>query len=114
MSLSMQQMLFVQDVVALINFAWQQNFDLTFGEVYRTLEQQEIYVRTGRTKTMKSQHLKRLAIDLNFFDRATGELVYDRKRLLPIGAYWESLSAQNSWGGNWNSFKDLPHFERRI
>ena len=28
-------------------------------------------------------------------------------------AFWESLNQKNSWGGNWASFKDVPHFERR-
>lgn len=113
MSLRSQQMLFVSDVIALISFIWQQGFDVTFGEVARTVEQQRLYVQSGRSKTMNSYHLKRLAIDLNIFDRATGELIYDKKRLQSIGDYWETLHPQNSWGGNWGSFKDLPHFERR-
>jgi hypothetical protein len=33
--------------------------------------------------------------------------------LKPVGEFWESLDTKNSWGGNWNSFKDVPHFERR-
>jgi hypothetical protein len=49
---------------------------------------------------------------LNFFKG--GALIYDIKVLAPIGAYWESLNTKNSWGGNWNSFKDVPHFERRV
>lgn len=109
----MQQSLFVADVIALINFAWQSGFDITFGETYRTVEQQKLYVQTGRSKTMNSQHLNRLAIDLNFFDRATGLLIYDKRRLQALGDYWESLSGFNQWGGNWKSFKDIPHFERR-
>lgn len=113
MSLRAQQHLFVSDVIALINFAWQSGFDITFGEVYRTIEQQRLYVQQGRSQTMNSQHLNRLAIDLNFFDRATGELICDKKRLQPLGDYWESLSGFNQWGGNWKSFKDIPHFERR-
>jgi hypothetical protein len=24
------------------------------------------------------------------------------------------LNSKNSWGGNWKSFKDIPHFERRV
>jgi hypothetical protein len=31
-----------------------------------------------------------------------------------VGDHWESLDPKNSRGGNWKSFKDLPHFERRV
>ena len=60
---------------------------------------------------MASNHLRKCAIDLNFF--RDGKLIYDKNLLLEVGTYWESLNPKNSWGGNWNSFKDVPHFERR-
>lgn len=112
MSLVAEQQAFLLDVCRLIAFATKQGLVVTGGELFRTAEQQEIYVKTGRSKTMNSLHLKRCAIDLNFFK--DGKLVYDTKVLAPVGAYWESLSKKNSWGGNWNSFKDVPHFERRV
>jgi peptidoglycan L-alanyl-D-glutamate endopeptidase CwlK len=112
MKLVQEQQLFLLDACRLIAFATKQGFVITGGELYRTTEQQEIYVKTGRSKTMNSNHLKRCAIDLNFFKE--GKLVYDKKVLQPIGDYWESLNKKNSWGGNWNSFKDVPHFERRV
>ena len=112
MSLVQEQQLFLLDAVRLIAFATKAGFAVTGGELYRTVEQQEIYMKTGKTKTMNSNHLKRCAIDLNFF--TNGVLVYDKKLLQPIGDYWESLNKKNSWGGNWNSFKDVPHFERRV
>ncbi len=111
MSLVAEQAAFLQDVCFLIRKATELGFVVTGGELYRTAEQQEIYLKTGRSKTMKSNHLRRCAIDLNFF--RDGKLTYDVNALQPIGAYWESLSPKNSWGGNWNSFKDVPHFERR-
>jgi len=112
MSLVTEQQAFLLDVCRLVAFATKQGFVVTGGELFRTAEQQAIYVKTGRSKTMNSLHLKRCAIDLNFFK--VGKLVYDTKVLAPVGAYWESLSKKNSWGGNWNSFKDVPHFERRV
>lgn len=112
MNLVAEQQAFLLDVCKLVTFATQQGFVVTGGELFRTAEQQEIYVKTGRSKTMNSLHLKRCAIDLNFFK--DGKLIYDTKVLAPIGAYWESLGKKNSWGGNWNSFKDVPHFERRV
>jgi peptidoglycan L-alanyl-D-glutamate endopeptidase CwlK len=111
MSLVPEQGAFLMDVCDLIRFATAQGFMVTGGELFRTPEQQAIYVKSGRSQTMASNHLRRCAIDLNFFK--DGELTYDRAILAPVGAYWESLNPKNSWGGNWNSFKDIPHFERR-
>lgn len=112
MSLVAEQAQFLMDVCKLVVFATKQGFVVTGGELFRTPEQQEIYLKTGRSKTMNSYHLKRCAVDLNFFKE--GKLIYDIKALAPVGAYWESLNKKNSWGGNWNSFKDVPHFERRV
>ena len=111
MSLVAEQAAFLLDACKLIQKASELGFTVTGGELARTVEQQEIYMKTGKTKTMASNHLKRCAIDLNFFK--DGKLVYDIPTLKPVGDYWESLSPQNSWGGNWASFKDVPHFERR-
>ena len=112
MSLVAEQAAFLLDAAKLIQFATQEGFVVTGGELARTPEQQAIYVKTGRSKTMNSIHLKRCAIDLNFFK--DGKLIYDIKQLQIVGNYWESLHPNNSWGGNWKSFKDVPHFERRV
>jgi peptidoglycan L-alanyl-D-glutamate endopeptidase CwlK len=110
MSLVTEQAAFLLDVCKLIQFASERGFTVTGGELYRTLEQQQIYIKTGRSKTMNSLHLKRCAIDLNFF--IDGKLTYDVKTLTPLGQYWESLNSKNQWGGFWRSFKDVPHFQR--
>lgn len=92
-------------------------FKLTFGEVFRTLEQQKIYFNTGRSKTMDSRHLQRLAVDFNIFQN--GILINDPKVIQPLGEFWMSLNTDNRWGGDWNrnhsildeTFKDPYHFE---
>jgi hypothetical protein len=66
MSLSTEQAAFLLDMCKLIQYATDQGFKVTGGELSRTPEQQAIYVKTGRSKTMNSIHLKRCAIDLNF------------------------------------------------
>jgi D-alanyl-D-alanine carboxypeptidase len=111
MSLVQEQAQFLKHVTALLIKADQLGFVVTAGELFRTPEQQAIYVQSGRSKTMASNHMRRCAIDLNFFK--DGALTWDRIVLKPLGDYWETLDAKNSWGGNWNSFKDVPHFERR-
>lgn len=108
MTLRNEQSAFAADVVRLLSHAFSLGYEVTFGEALRTPEQQAIYVKTGRSQTMNSNHLRKCAIDLNFF--RAGALTYDIQEL---GTYWESLSDKNSWGGNWNNFKDKPHFERR-
>jgi hypothetical protein len=112
MSLSQEQAAFLLDACKLIQYATEQGFVVTGGELFRTAEQQAIYVQTGRSKTLNSNHLKRLAIDLNFFK--DGQIIWDKGILAPLGAYWETLNPKNRWGGNFKSLVDCPHFERNV
>ena len=111
MALVAEQHAFLMDVCRLIAHAVREGFIVTGGELFRTMEQQRIYGETGRSTTMNSFHLKRLAIDLNCFK--DGVLVQDKTALQPVGDFWEGLNPHNKWGGNWNTLKDLLHFERR-
>ena len=111
MSLVKEQSAFLLDVCKLIEHATESGWTVTGGELARTVEQQQIYVKSGRSKTMDSNHLKRCAVDLNFF--RDGRLVYDKEALAPLGDFWERLNSKNRWGGRWR-FVDTPHFERRL
>jgi len=106
-----EQAEFLLDFCALIQKATSLGFTVTAGELLRPIEMQEIYVRTGRSLTMRGKHLEKLAGDLNFF--IAGKYITSKEVLQPLGDYWEELDPKNSWGGNWNSIKDMPHFERR-
>jgi len=116
MSLVKEQHLFLLDVAKLINRIANSGMIVTGGELYRTAEQQAIYVKSGLSTTTNSKHLVRLAIDLNFFvidANGNPKLTYDKSIIKPFGDYWESLApGKNKWGGNWATFKDVPHFER--
>ena len=112
MSLVNEQAEFLKDVAKLINKCFELGFVVTGGELWRTSEQQEIYLKKGLSKTSNSMHLKRCAIDLNFFK--DGVLVGKREPLVPIGEYWQSLNPKNRWGGNFTSIVDCPHFERNV
>lgn len=112
MSLVTEQAAFLLDMCRLVNKATELGFTLTAGELYRTPEQQQIYVKTGRSQTMNSLHLQRMAVDFNIFK--DGRLCYDKAVLAPLGAYWESLHPLNSWGGNGRKLVDTPHFSRGI
>lgn len=110
MSLRTEQELFLLDYCKLVEFIFSRGFTCTAGELQRPVEMQKIYVQIGRSRTMDSLHIKRLAGDLNIFK--DGVYITDKETLKPIGVYWESLSPKNRWGGNFKSFKDCPHFER--
>lgn len=107
---------FAQAVSALLRKAGQDGYTVTLGEAWRTPEQQAIYLKTGRSKVSKSQHMSRLAVDLNLFKDGA---LCTREQIKPLGDWWESLSQKHRWGGNWrglvdagkSSFVDAPHFE---
>ena len=120
MGLRQEQSLFAKDTYRLFGFIFENGYDITFGEVLRTEEQQAIYLKTGRSKTSNSMHLKKLAIDINIFK--DGKLIEDNKELKIFGDYWQSLNELNRWGGSWrglvesgaSSFVDSPHYERNV
>lgn len=111
---------FLADIAMLIGKAQAMGFQISAGEMWRTPAQQKIYFDTGKSKTMNSKHLDRLAFDLNFF--RDGKLISDKATLQPLGYWWESLNPKNRWGGSWrglvengkSNFIDCPHFERNI
>jgi len=119
MTLREKQSVFAKNIAKLIDFAYTQGYELTFGEAFRTEAQQMIYVNTGRSKTMSSRHMVRLAVDFNLF--RSGALLNRPIDYKPLGDFWEGLSTENRWGGDWDGdddlsdekFKDPYHFEMR-
>ena len=112
MKLSQHQQLFSFDIAMLILKANLLGIDLTFGDAYRSKEQQAVYVKNGKSKTMNSNHLRRLAVDFNFF--VDEKLTYMHPKVDALGNYWESLNELNRWGGHFKNFYDSPHFERNV
>lgn len=112
MSLGQQQQAFSRDVLLLFTFLHVRGFQVRIGEAYRTKEQQALHVKAGRSQTFNSMHLKKCAIDLHIFKNSIW--LQNKEELQEIGDFWESLSPQNRWGGNWETFTDCPHFERKV
>lgn len=108
MTLGQHQEAFTLDVAKLVLFAESLGYKARLREVERKIETQEVYVKTGRSKTMNSMHLKSLAADIYFM--RDGKIVYSEE----IAKYWESLSSYNRAGLLWKSFKDGPHYERYV
>lgn len=109
MTLGEKQETFTSNVAKLILFAESAGFKCRARELQRTAAQQAIYVKEGKSKTSKSNHLNSCAIDM-YFTR-DGKLIENKDDLQIIGDFWESLHEKNKWGGNYKSFIDCPHFE---
>lgn len=81
----------------------------------RTMAEQRHYVRTGKSKTMKSRHLGGFAIDYVAIDPKTKKVVYTYSLMKQIAdAFKEAgrlLGIPVEWGGDWKSFKDTPHIQ---
>ena len=110
MKLSDKQKIFARNMARLVEHIFNCGYSCTIGEVHRTPAQQRIYIEKGRSRLMNSMHLKKLACDLYIFD-SDGNLTWDEAEIRPFGTFWEGLNENNRWGGNWQSFKDVPHFE---
>ncbi|WP_435624463.1 hypothetical protein [Flagellimonas sp.] len=134
MRLSEKQRIFTKNIAELICYAYSLGIELTFGEAYRTQSQVFLYyfgykiVKGGllgiklvkarkMSKTLRSRHQDRLAVDFNFF--IDGKLTYEFDDVKPLGDFWESLHLDNRWGGDFNKngvkdgFVDTPHFEMK-
>ena len=87
---------FVQNLGKLIQFAYDSDLELTFGDAYCT---------TGHIKT--SKHYDRLAIDLNLF--INGKYQTSTDAHTPLGEYWKSLDSECTWGGDFRN-SDGNHY----
>ncbi len=95
MRLSEKQRKFTLMVADLIYFAESKGYGLTFGHAWRDIETQRRLVEKGASKTMRSKHLDRLAVDFNLF--INGAYVQKREYWRPLGEFWESIGGR--WGG---------------
>jgi hypothetical protein len=111
LKLGIAQELFVELSVSLIEFTLDQNYQLRYGETYRTQDQQDLYFQRGSTKTRTSQHTKKLAIDLLLFK--DGRYLTQAADYDFMGVYWEALHLHCYWGGRIPRLIDANHFELR-
>lgn len=110
MKLSVQQAIFAKNLATFITKIFDQGYSCTYGEVYRTKEQADWYYSRGMG-IKNSLHCKRLAVDLNIFDK-DGALLSSVADYKPFGDLWCSLHEKNRWGGIF-SRPDANHFEQQ-
>lgn len=102
------------DLVKVVERAIQiTDVDFTVLEGVRTLERQRVLFKQGASRTMNSRHLSGHAVDLGAL--VEGKVRWDWPLYYKIAAAMKQAAAELSipltWGGDWKSFKDGPHFE---
>lgn len=95
--------------------------DFTVVEGVRSLERQKRLVASGASTTMNSRHLTGHAVDLipypfhGDFDSDGVPNIDDWDQYYPIATAMkeaaQQLGIKVEWGGDWNSFKDGPHWQ---
>ena len=95
--------------------------DFVVTEGLRTIDRQRELLRIGASTTMNSRHLTGHAVDLYAWVdiNRDGKVVFEEMaspRLLAAIAKSIKAAAMAEdvpivWGGDWRTFKDMPHFE---
>lgn len=98
MTLGQKQRNFTRMIGLLIEYAYQQGFELTVGDAYRDPRLHgAIGVRAGYGHP-KSGHKQRLAMDFNLFK--DGKFLQETEDHRILGEFWESIGG--TWGGRFN------------
>lgn len=98
MTLGQKQRKFTRMIADLINYAYSNGYELTFGDAYRD---PRVHGQVGQKKSYSSAnslHKERLAVDFNLFK--DGVYLTRTEDHRPLGEYWESIGG--TWGGRFN------------
>lgn len=92
--------------------------DFTVIETVRTIEQQRIYVAKGTSKTMKSRHIPSTnksglceAFDIAPYPIDWNNIARFKQLAEHIKKVAKQLNIAITWGGDFKSFVDMPHYE---
>lgn len=105
MTLGDKQRAFTRMIADLIIYAYESEWELTFGDAYRD---PRLHGQMGEKKSYSSansNHKIRLAVDFNLFVKGVYITDGNHPAYKSLGEYWESLGG--SWGGRFN---DANHF----
>lgn len=87
--------------------------DFAVLEGVRTIERQRALFQAGASKTMRSRHLSGHAVDLGAI--VDGQVRWDWPLYYQVAAAVkaaaEKLGVPIEWGGDWETFRDGPHFQ---
>jgi peptidoglycan L-alanyl-D-glutamate endopeptidase CwlK len=89
------------------------DIDFTVIEGLRTPTRQKELFAKGATKTMRSRHIHGFAVDIAPY--VAGSIRWDWPLFDKIEEAMKKAAklenVQITWGGDWKSFKDGPHWE---
>lgn len=89
------------------------NTDFSVLEGLRTAERQKQLFDSGSSRTLKSRHLTGHAVDLGAY--VGGRINWGWKHYHNIADAMkqaaDELGVVIEWGGDWETFKDGPHFQ---
>lgn len=100
MSLRKKQSEFALAVSNLLQWAYENGYEVTLGDAYRDPRVHGEYGSEGGYGRQESCHKIRLAIDLNLFK--DGKYLSSTEDHKPLGEFWETLHEDASWGGDFN------------
>jgi len=98
MTLGQKQRNFTMMVSLLIQYAYEQGYELTLGDAYRDPRVHGPVGSKESYSSSQSLHKSRLAIDFNLFK--DGEYLTSTEDHKPLGEFWESIGG--TWGGRFN------------
>lgn len=103
-----------EDLVRVVKRAIQlTSVDFRVQQGLRSKSEQALLVKKGASTTMNSRHLTGHAVDLVAL--IAGEVRWDWPLYYKIAAAMKQaakdLNVPITWGGDWRTFKDGPHFE---
>lgn len=79
----------------------------------RTIARQRELVARGASKTMRSRHIHGFAVDIA--PVIAGRISWDWPAYYPLAKAIKAAAAAEgvpiTWGGDWRTFKDGPHWE---
>ena len=87
--------------------------DFSISEGLRTVERQKELVAQKKSQTMKSRHIVGEAADICVLidGKANWDFENYRKVADVFKECAKELGVKITWGGDWTSFKDGPHFQ---
>ena len=87
--------------------------DFSITEGLRTRERQKELFSAGKSQTMNSRHLTGKAVDIAVL--VDGAITWDFAKYQIVASHIKKVAKELNidivWGGDWQSFKDGPHFE---
>ncbi|MDR3259007.1 MAG: M15 family metallopeptidase [Fusobacteriaceae bacterium] len=98
-------------------------YDFIITEGLRSLERQKQLKKEGKSQTLKSYHLDNpktpniidaMAVDIMVYDKnnkVTWDFKYYKEVADHIKKIVKKLGYKITWGGDWKTFKDGPHFQ---